>query len=109
MASSTVFKPAVVIDGAIGTSFGFASTAVALPGTAPGSDAYVRVANLGPCHISVKLGTTSAVTVSQSTGLVVMAGQVEYINLPAGTLYIAGVAAGGPGNSSTVNLTTSTS
>lgn len=97
--------PSFTIDGAIGTSFGFASTAVLLPGTTVSTDASVRVANLGPCHVTVALGG-STVTVNQSNGLVVLAGQVQYIAIPAGATYIAGVAAGGPGNASTVNLST---
>lgn len=86
-----------------GTSFGFASTNVPLP--AGGSPTVVRVANLGPCHISILLGD-NALTVTQSTGVVVMAGQVEYLVIPEGGTSIAGVAAGGPGNTSTVNLAT---
>ncbi len=91
------------VDAAVGTNFGFASTTTALPGT-PASDACVRVANLGPCHISVKLGIVST-TVTQSTGLVVMAGETVYLTIGAAT-HIAGAAAGGPGNTSTVNLAT---
>lgn len=98
--------PSFTLDAAVGTSFGFASTAVLLPGT-PATDACVRVANLGPCHITVKLGTSSAATVTQSTGLTVLAGETVYLTIGSNT-YIAGVAAGGPGNTSTVNLATGT-
>lgn len=97
----------MLVDGAAGTSFGFTSTAILLPGTTVGTDNYVRVANLGPCHITVKLGTTSAVVVTQSTGITIMAGTVEYLTL-SGATYIAGVAAGGPGNTSVVSLATGT-
>lgn len=97
--------PSFNVDGAIGTSFGFASTAVAIPGTSLGTDTAVRVTNLGPCHITVKLGATNAVTVTQSTGITILAGDTLYLTLGANT-FIAGVAAGGPGNSSTVNLAT---
>jgi hypothetical protein len=90
------FAPA----GAQGTSFGFASTRIAVPGAGP----TLRVANLGPCHISVAFGDDTIV-VTQSTGVVVMAGHVEYFTLPVGG-FVAGVAAGGPGNTSTVNLST---
>lgn len=83
-----------------GGSFGFASTRIALTG----GGAVLRVANLGPCHITVKLGDGS-VTVTQSTGLTIMAGQVEFLTVGANT-NLAGVAAGGPGNASTVNLST---
>jgi hypothetical protein len=91
------------VAGAQGTSFGFASTAVALP--AAGS--LLRVTNLGPCHITVALGTTNAVTVSQSTGLTILAGQTEWLTA-TGFTFIAGVAAGGPGNASTVSLSVGT-
>jgi hypothetical protein len=101
---ANIQEASFAVDAAQGTSFGFASTAVLLPGT-PASDSIVRVANLGPCHISVKLGTSNAVTVTNSTGVVILAGQVLYLTLGANT-YIAGVAAGGPGNASTVNLAT---
>jgi hypothetical protein len=101
---ANIQESSFAVDAAQGTSFGFASTAVLLPGT-PAGDTVLRVANLGPNHISVKLGTSAAVTVSQSNGLVIMAGQVEYLTLGANT-YIAGVAAGGPNNASSVNLAT---
>ncbi len=96
MASSASFAPVA----AQGTSFGFASTNVPLPG----AGAVLRIANLGPCHITVALGT-AATTVNQSTGLTILAGHTEYLTVGAAT-NIAGVAAGGPGNSSTVNLAT---
>lgn len=101
---ANVQKSSFAVDAAIGTSFGFTSTAVLLPGT-PASDSIVRVCNLGPCHITVKLGTSNAVTVTQSTGMTILAGETEYLTLSTNT-YIAGVAAGGPGNTSTVNLAT---
>ena len=91
-------------DASIGGSFGFASSAIALPGT-PSSDAMVRVCNLGSCHIAVALGTTSAVTTTQATGLLIPAGSVQYLTIGANT-YIAGVACGGPGNTSTINIST---
>ncbi len=102
---AVIQKSSFAVDGAVGTSFGFSSTAILLPGTTLGTDNAVRVANLGPCHITVKLGTTSAVTVTQSTGITILAGQTEYLTLGSNT-YIAGVSAGGPGNTSTVNLAT---
>jgi len=86
-----------------GTSFGFASTNLLLPSAGA---AVLRVANLGPCHITVALGGPT-LTVTQSTGLTIMAGQVEYLTV-SGATNIAGVAAGGPGNTSTVNLSTGT-
>jgi hypothetical protein len=90
------------VSGAQGTSFGFASTTVPLPGTGT----LLRVSNLGPCHVTVAVGA-SGVTVTQSTGLTILAGQTEWLTVTAGQ-YIAGVAAGGPGNASTVNLATGT-
>lgn len=104
MAVTLAIKPSMAVDAAVGTSFGFASSPVALPGT-PANDAYVRVYNAGPCHIAVKLGLTNAVTVTQSTGLMVGAGETAYLTIGA-NLFIAGVACGGPGNTSTVNLAT---
>jgi hypothetical protein len=92
--ASASFTPAA----SQGTSFGFSSSNIPLPG----AGTVLRVANLGPCHISVALGG-AGLAVTQSTGLVVMAGQVEYLTV-AGATNIAGVAAGGPGNTSTVNL-----
>ncbi len=92
------FAPA----GAAGGNFGFASSRIAI--STAGAGAVLRIVNLGPCHISVKLGDTT-VTVTQSTGTVIAAGQTEYLTVGANT-NIAGVAAGGPGNTSTVNLST---
>jgi hypothetical protein len=88
------------VSAAQGTSFGFASTNIALPG----SGAVLRVANLGPCHITVMLGDGTT-TVTQSTGVTILAGQTEWLTV-SGATNIAGVAAGGPGNTSTVNLAT---
>lgn len=104
MAVTLAVKPSIGVDAAAGTAFGGTSSAVALPGT-PANDAYVRIANLGPCHVAVKLGTTNATAVTSSTGLVILAGHVEYLTLGANT-FIAGVSCGGPGTNSTVNLTT---
>lgn len=95
--------PSFTVDAAVGTSFGAASSNVALPGT-PASDACVRIANTGPCHIAVKLGVDNTVTVTPSTGLVIPAGQVEFLTIGANT-FIAGVAMGG---NSVVNLATGT-
>jgi hypothetical protein len=94
---------AFTLDTAAGTSFGATSSAVALPGI-PGSDLVVRICNLGPCHLACKLGG-SGVTVTPSTGIVVLAGQVLVLAL-AGATYIAGVSCGGTGTASTVNIAT---
>ena len=104
MAITLAVKPSIAVDTAVGTAFGGTATAVALPGT-PADDAYVRVANLGPCHVAVKLGTTNAVAVTPSTGVVILAGHVEYLTIADNT-FIAGVSCGGPGTNSTVNLAT---
>lgn len=93
--------PSFAPDTSVGTSFGQTSAAVLLPGT-PASDSILKVTNLGPCHISVKMGTSNAVTVTINGGLIICAGQTEYLTLGANT-YIAGVASGG---NSTVSLTT---
>ena len=91
------------LDVAAGTSFGATSSAVLLPGT-PGADLTVRICNLGPCHVAIRLGG-STVTVTPSTGIVVLAGQVLVLAL-AGATYIAGVSCGGTGTASTVNIAT---
>jgi hypothetical protein len=96
-------QPAFTPDTSVGGAFLQASSAIALPGTL-GSDSVVRVANLGPCHIAVALGSSS-VTTTPSTGLVIPAGQVQYLALGTAT-YIAGVSCGGPSSASTVNITT---
>jgi hypothetical protein len=101
---ANIQESSFAMDAATGTSFGFASTAVALPGVLAG-DTVLRVCNLGPCPIMVKLGTTGAVSVTSSTGLAIMPGNTVYLTLGANT-FIAGVAAGGPGNASSVNLAT---
>jgi hypothetical protein len=85
-----------------GGNFGFSSSRIAVPG----AGTVLRVANLGPNHIAVKLGDNT-VTVTQSTGTVILAGQTEYFTVGSNT-NIAGVSAGGPGNTSTVNLASGT-
>lgn len=92
------FAPA----GAVGGNFGFTSSRIVL--STAGAGAILRLVNMGSCAVSVKLGD-GTVTVTQSTGTVVMPGQTEYFTIGANT-NIAGVAAGGPGNTSTVNLST---
>lgn len=103
MALTQITYPGFRPDGAVGTSFGATTSRVALPGT-PASDALVRVANLGPNPVSVKLGT-SAVTAALSD-LVVMPGQVMYLSLAAGQTNLAGIAHGSVGMGSTVNVVT---
>jgi hypothetical protein len=86
----------------LGGSFGFASSAIAIPGTGT----VLRIVNLGPCHIAVAVGA-SGVTVTQGAGLIIASGATEYLTVAAGQ-FLAGVACGGPGNSSTVNLASGT-
>ena len=102
MAAATI--PSFAVDAIKGTSFGSTTSPVQLPGT-PSGDTSLRVANLGPCHIAVKLGTDNTVTVTSSTGLVILAGEVMYLTLGSNT-WIAGVSCGGPSSSSIVNLAT---
>lgn len=100
--------PAFTIDAAIGTSYNDSASAVALPGT-PASDGVLRVANLGPFHLAVQFGTTAAAAkagLTPSTGLSIPAGQVQYLAIPAGALYLGGVVSGSGGASSIVNLAT---
>ena len=94
--------PGFTPDGAVGTSFGAASSNVALPGT-PASDSLVRVANLGPNPISVALGGSTVV--AALADLVIFPGQVMYLTM-AGETYIAGIAHGCLGMGSTTNVVT---
>lgn len=96
--------PYITPDASIGTSFGSTSSAIALPGT-PANDTQVRICNLGPCAVALALGTTSAVTVTPSTGIVIMPGDSLSLGIGSNT-YIAGVSCGGPSTSTVVNLTT---
>jgi hypothetical protein len=101
---AVVTLPALTPDASIGAAPSSASAAVALPGT-PASDSLVVITNLGPCHVACKLGTTSAVTVTPSTGAVVLAGRQLVLAIGSNT-YIAMISCGGTGTSSIVNLTT---
>lgn len=102
---ANVQQSSFAVDAAVGTSFGFTATNIALPGTVAG-DSIVRVANLGPCHVAVRLTTSSSdVTVTPSTGIIVLAGGELWLTLGSNTR-IEGVASGGPGMASTVNIAT---
>lgn len=101
---STTLTYAFALDASKGMSFGASSSAVALPGT-PASDTVVRVANLGPCHLAVAFGN-SAVTVASNTGCMILAGQTEFLALPSGATYIAGISCGGQSSTTTVNVST---
>jgi hypothetical protein len=96
--------PFFTLDTAAGNSFGATSSNMALPGT-PGSDTTVIVSNLGPCHISVILSTSSTATVTPSTGIVILAGHSLALGIGSNTR-LAGVSCGGTGTSSTVNIAT---
>ena len=88
-------------DVSVGTSAGVASAAVALPNSA---DALLYLVNLGPNTISFKLGTTSAVTVTTSTGCALLPGQSLIVGAQ-GMSYIAIIAHGCLGMGSTINMT----
>ena len=88
-------------DVSAGTSAGVASAAVALPNAA---DALLYLVNLGPNTISFKLGTTSAVTVTTSTGCALLPGQSLIVGAQ-GMSYIAIIAHGCLGMGSTINMT----
>jgi hypothetical protein len=104
MALTQITYPAFTLDAATGTSFGGTTSSVALPGT-PGSDALVRVANLGPNTVSVRL-TVGAGTVTLTNGIAVLPGQVQYLAITTGNDHIAGIAHGSLGMGSTVNIAT---
>jgi len=91
-------------DASMGAAFTSVSSNVLLPGT-PGSDNYVRIVNVGPLLCAVKLGTSDAVTVTGTTGVVIMPGQVLNLTLGSNT-YLAGIALGSQGNAAVVNITT---
>ena len=97
-------NPAFTLDAAAGTSFGGTSSSVALPGT-PASDALVRVANLGPNTISVRL-SVGAGAVSLTNGVAIIPGQVLYLAITTGQDHINGIAHGSLGMGSTVNIAT---
>lgn len=100
---AVVTYPAFAPDDAVGTSFGSASTNVALPGTL-GGDSLVRVVNLGPNTVSVKLGTSSAV-VATNQDTAILPGHELFLTLASNT-YIAGIQHGGTGMGSTCNIAT---
>jgi hypothetical protein len=95
---------AFTLDAAAGTSFGASSSSVALPGT-PASDALVRVANLGPNTVSVRL-SVGAGTVTTQNGVALVPGQVLYLAITTGQDHINGIAHGSLGMGSTVNVAT---
>ena len=96
-------QPVFTPDASVGASAGQVSSTVLLPGT-PASDTTLRIVNLGSMAVAVKLGTSSAVSCTMSTGTVIMPGQEVYLGIGANT-YIA-ILTGAPGTSSTINLTT---
>ena len=88
-------------DVSTGTSAGVASSTVALPNAA---DALLYIVNLGPNTISFKLGTSSAVTVTTSTGCALLPGQALIVGAQ-GMTHIATIAHGCLGMGSVLNLT----
>ena len=88
-------------DVSVGTSAGKVSSNIALPNSA---DSLLYLVNLGPNTISFKLGTTSAVTVTTSTGCALIPGQSLIVG-SQGMSYIAMIAHGCLGMGSTINLT----
>ena len=99
---AAVQAPSMTPDATVSTSFGATSSRVTLPGT-PASDAYILVTNLGPLHISVKLGDNTVVATT-STCLAIPAGQSLALTIGT-TTYIAGITHGSQGQGSTVNIT----
>lgn len=99
---ANIQESSFAVDAAVGASFGGTTSNVAVPGT-PASDTILKVTNLGPCHIAIKLGASIAVVVTPSTGLIILAGQSVNLTLGANT-FIAGIACGGSQSSSTVNI-----
>lgn len=94
--------PAFTPDASIGTSaVSGGVTVVALPGT-PASDTTVIITNLGNAPCAFKLGTSNAVTVTPSTGMVVLAGESAAIGIGANTF----IALIGIGGNASINLTT---
>ena len=89
-------------DAAAGAAATSVSAAVALPNSA---DALLLIVNLGPNTLSFKLGTTSGVSVTVSTGTAVIPGQSLIVGAQ-GMSYIALISHGGTGMmGSSVNLT----
>ena len=88
-------------DVSVGASADITSTATALPNAA---DALLLITNLGPLSLFFKLGTSSAVAVTTSTGTALLASQSLIVGAQ-GMSYIAMVAMGSLGNSAVVNLT----
>ena len=88
-------------DVSTGASAGLVSAAVALPNPA---DALLLITNMGPLTLAFKLGTTSAVTVTTSTGTALLPGQSLIVGAQ-GMSYIALIGMGSLGNSASVNLT----
>jgi hypothetical protein len=99
-------QPSFAPDTSVGTTFGTSSTNIALPGT-PGSDAYVRIVNIGMCPLFFKLGTANTVTVTITTGVCVLPGHEIFLTIGSNT-FIAGIANGiaSAGQQGIANITT---
>ena len=88
-------------DVSAGASAGLTSAAVALPNS---SDSLLLITNLGPLTVVFKLGTSSAVTVTTSTGTALLPGASLIVGAQ-GMSYIALIGVGSVGNAAAVNLT----
>jgi hypothetical protein len=101
--------PAFTVDAATGASFGSSPSAIALPGTALSTDSVVLITNLGPCHLSVRLATTSTLAstgLTPSNGVIVLAGQQMAVALLTGQAFIGAVSCGGTSTSTIANIAT---
>ena len=88
-------------DVSAGASAQAVSAAVALPGP---TDGLVYITNLGPNDIAFKLGTSNAVSVTPSTGMVLLSGRSVIVGTGGVSTYIALITLGGT-LGATVNLT----
>ena len=96
--------PAFMPDGAIGGSFGAATSRIALPGAqVGGSDTLVVVSNLGSIPVYVALGSNT-VTAVVGASFLVMPGRQRVFAIGAAT-YIAGIIQGGSTYASSVFAT----
>lgn len=98
----------LTIDASIGTSVGSTTAAVLLPGTTVSTDTVLLIQNVGNLPVYFNLGTSSAVTVVNPNGTVVMPGQALVVDIHTGSFTYIAMMTGVPGCTSTVNLTTGT-
>ena len=98
----------ITIDASVGTSVGPATGAVQLPGTSVSTDTTLLIQNVGALPVYFNLGTSTAVTVVNPNGTVVMGGQSLAVDIHTGSFTYIAMMTGVPGCTSTVNLTTGT-